>query len=60
MASQEIPSILCNLKLHYCVHMNPTLVSVLRQMNPRPALTSYSVISILISYAYVFQMASFL
>jgi len=32
-ASQEIPLLLWKLKVHYCVHMGPTLVHILSQIN---------------------------
>jgi hypothetical protein len=32
-ATQEIPSILRNQKIHYCGHVNPPLVPILWQMN---------------------------
>jgi hypothetical protein len=33
-ASQEIPRLLWNPKIHYCVHINPQLDSTLSQLNP--------------------------
>jgi len=34
LCSQEIPHLLCNLKVHYCVHSTSSLVSVLSEINP--------------------------
>jgi len=41
-ASQEIPQILWNPKIHYHVHNSFTLVSVLRQINPIQSAHAYT------------------
>jgi len=40
-ASQEIPHLLFNPKVHYCVHNSPTLVTVVSQTNPAHTFPPY-------------------
>jgi hypothetical protein len=40
-ASHEIPCLLCNLKVHNCIHMAPTLIPILSHMHPVHTLPTY-------------------
>jgi hypothetical protein len=41
-ASQEIPRILCNRKVHYRIHISPPLAPTMRQINPAHTLPNNS------------------
>jgi hypothetical protein len=54
-ATQEIPSILWNLKVHYLVHKNPLMVPILSQINPFHTLPSYFC-DVLILFSHIMQV----
>jgi hypothetical protein len=40
-ATEELPNILCNLKVHYSVHKSPSLVPILSHIDPAQTTPSY-------------------